>query len=55
MNTKENEIIGELSKKYNKKEKVIQIMYEKSKEVKYSIEEFEKILKQFYLSKTCPK
>lgn len=48
MNTKENKIIKELSKKYNKQEKVIQIMYEKSKELGDTIEEFKEFLQKLY-------
>lgn len=48
MNTKENEVIKELSGKYNKKEKIIQIMYEKSKKLGDTIEEFKELLEKFY-------
>ena len=48
MNTKENKIIKELSRKYNKKEKVIQIMYIITKETGDTIDEFKEILKKLY-------
>jgi len=48
MNNIKNKIIKELSNKYKKKEKVVQIMYEKSKEVGYTIKEIKNLIKQFY-------
>lgn len=42
------EIIKDLSKKYNKKEKVIRIMFMKSQEVGYSIGKINTIINQFY-------
>ena len=48
MNTKENEVIKELSIMYDKKEKVIRVMYEKSKEEGYTIKEFKELLEKFY-------
>lgn len=48
MNTKENEIIKQLSEKYSKKEKVIQIMYIIAKETGDTIDEFKEILKKLY-------
>jgi hypothetical protein len=55
MNTKENEVIRELSLIYNKKEIVIRIMYEKARKHGDNIEGFRELLEKFYLSKTCPK
>lgn len=42
------DLIKELSKKYNKKEKVIQLMFVKSQKVGYDIEEFKEMIKKFY-------
>ncbi len=42
------EILKELSKKYNKKEQVIKIMFEKTSKVIYNIKEFENSLREFY-------
>ena len=42
------EILKDLSKKYNKKEKVIKIMFEKNNKMMYNIEEFKNSLEEFY-------
>lgn len=42
------EIVEELSKRYNKKEKVIQIMIDKCIEMNYNIERVEELVDGFY-------
>lgn len=42
------EIIKKLSKKYNKKEEVVEIMVKKCVELGYNIDEAKRLIKQFY-------
>ena len=46
-----NEVVKELSAKYNKKEKVIKSMIEKSKKLGYNMESSKKCIDDFY--KNC--
>ena len=51
-------IVKELSQKYNRKELMIQIMFEKCEKLDYNVKESKKIIEKFLktidLSKTCP-
>lgn len=49
MDVVENEIIKELSKKYNKNEKVIQFMVKKCMDLNYNINEGKKIIEEFWM------
>lgn len=42
------EILKQLSKKYNRKQKVLEIMFIKFQELGYGIENFEDLLNEFY-------
>ena len=50
MNVVKDEVIKELSKEYNKKEIVIQIMIKKCEELNYSINESKKIIEEFLIN-----
>ena len=41
-------ILEELSKKYNTKVRVVNIMFQKAREVNYTLEDFKKMLNTFY-------
>ena len=47
----EEKIIQKLSKKYNKKEQMISLMYKQSKAIGYSIKDFDNLLSEFYKKK----
>lgn len=49
MDVVENEIIKELSKKYNKNEKVIQIMVKKCMDLNYNINEGKRVIEEFWM------
>lgn len=42
------EILENLSKKYNKRERIFQMMFAKSQNAGYNIHEFKELLKEFY-------
>ncbi len=44
----ENEVIKELSKKYNKKEKTIKIMFEKCCDLGYELKESRELIEIFF-------
>ena len=44
----ENEVIKELSKKYNKKEKTIKIMFEKCCDSGYELKESRELIEMFF-------
>lgn len=48
MDMKIEDVIKELSFKYNKKEKVIELMFTEATAVGYNMKEFEMIIDEFY-------
>ena len=51
MNMKIENVIKELSFKYNKKEKVIELMFTEATAAGYNMQEFEMIIDEFYSKK----
>ena len=44
----EKKILKELSKKYARKEEILQIMFAECKKMGYNIEDFKNLLQEFY-------